>query len=292
MELVKFGIVGKGGLIFLVMSAIIGNGNGAAVGSGRPEVRNEIETESLFRVQYKTIPMTSFLASLLSIEFIKHASHMRRQIPCSFNDLVRFAEEEKKKKEQSRKRRRLTAGFHKKAHKFVTDILCVFDGIRTVFSELRPKKILILCGGSAASPREGFMLNIEYTEKGDLGGGLEYTYTDKQCGLAVRKLVRSLFLEGARVFQSEIRPLKLFFFVYGRRVDDCSRLGGFLPKENFKVNTKSRRSRAPFEISISGLQSVDEELEDEMYGEDPMENMWYGWPRGVTGLRSPPDRKK
>ena len=89
-----------------------------------------------------------------------------------------------------------------------------------------------------------------------------------------------------------LRPVKLFFFVYGRRVDDCSRLGGFLPKENFKVNTKSRRSRAPFEISISGLQSVDEELEDEMYGEDPMENMWYGWPRGVTGLRSPPDRKK
>ena len=87
----------------------------------------------IFNTQYKSIPINSDLASVLTIEFIQHIIFMRKQIPCTYLDLITHAETERKRREQQQKGHRLTANFKKKALRFVDDIEFAFNSIKQHF---------------------------------------------------------------------------------------------------------------------------------------------------------------
>ena len=243
----------------------------------------DIDTLPLFQCVFKTIPLTGLLASILSIEFIKHVSFMRKQIPCTYVDLERVAQEERARK-AGEDHRKLRAGFSKNALHFVDTISDIFEGISLMFdSPARPSKFLILFGSTVTNPREGFLLDFTYTD--DIHS---YPYTSKQYNLSVRKLIRSLIQEGAAVFETDLRPMQLYFLAYGARISDTSGFG-FVPQEHFNINTHGKRNRAPFGISIIGLQNLDI---DDIFCDDPMGKVWYQWPGRLSGVKAPPNRKQ
>ena len=65
----------------------------------------------IFNTRYKSIPINSDLASVLTIEFIQHIIFMRKQIPCTYLDLITHAETEKRREQQQG--HQLTANFQK-----------------------------------------------------------------------------------------------------------------------------------------------------------------------------------
>ena len=191
---------------------------------------------------------------------------MRKQIRCTYVALERFAQEERARK-AGKDHRKLSAGFPKNALWFVDTIPEVFEGISLMFdSPARPSKFLILFGSTVTNPREGFLLDFTYTD--DIQS---YPYTSKQYNLSIRKLIRSLIQEGAAVFEKDLRPTQLYFLAYGARISDTSGFG-FVPQEHFNINTRGKRNRTPFGISIVGLQNLDV---DDHFCDDPMEKVWY-----------------
>jgi hypothetical protein len=281
------------------------------------ETLNECEKGSLlflFGIQYKSIPINSGLASILTINFIQHIIFMRKQIPCTYVDLVTHAKTEHERRQQQQKGRRLTANFQKKSLRFVNDIEFAFASISQHFLKIHPKKVAILFGSSINNPKEGFMLDFLNST-----GGAPYEYTNKQRDQAVRKLIRSIFTNGSNViFQTELkRPWNMFFLCYGNRLidgvdesenkndnetdldceyDDHHNIG-FVPMENFKIKKpRSKRSKPIFQITLNGLENgeIGKNGDDDcnMMDNDNKDLVWYKFAKRIKGIKNPPEERE
>ena len=283
------------------------------------ETLSEYEKGSLlflFGLQYKSIPINSGLASILTINFIQHIIFMRKQIPCTYVDLIAHAETEHERRRQQQKGRRLTANFQKKSLRFVNDIEFAFASISQHFLKTHPKKVVILFGSSINNPKEGFMLDFLNST-----GATPYEYTNKQRDQAVRKLIRSIFTNGSNIiFQTELkRPWNMFFLCYGNRLIDDTDEGedkndkeidltceygdhhsiGFVPMENFKIKKpRSKRSKPIFQITLNGLDSgeVGKNGDDDcnMVDNDDNDNrnlVWYKFAKRIKGIKNPPEER-
>jgi len=240
----------------------------------------------IFNTRYKSIPINSDLASVLTIEFIQHIIFMRKQIPCTYLDLITHAETERKRREQQQKGHRLTANFQKKALRFVDDIEFAFNSIKQHFMKTNTTKFLILFGSSVQNPKEGFMLDFLNST-----GNIPYEYTNKQRGQAMRKLIRTIFQNGSNIiFQTELnRPWNIFLLCYGKRLidndydnrsndnnndinidhnsiiaEDDDDNTSFVPIENFRLKKpRSKRGKAIFHITLNGLDYQEMEKNDD-----------------------------
>ena len=91
-----------------------------------------------FEVKYKSIPVNTEMANALSAQFIENMIFIRKQIPCTYPDLMKHAEEEAQRRQIQKQGRRLTANFQKKALRFVQDMEIAFRSLRKHFSQSSP----------------------------------------------------------------------------------------------------------------------------------------------------------
>ena len=168
-----------------------------------------------FDVRFKSIPVNTEMANALSAQFVENILFIRKQIPCTYSDLMNHAEEETQRRQGQKQGRRLTANFQKKALRFVQDMEMAFRSLREHFLKVHPTRFLILFGSSINNPKEGFLLDFCNST-----GDLWHEYTPKQFEQASRKLIRNVFASGSNVlFQSELkRPWNVFLLCYGNRL--------------------------------------------------------------------------
>ena len=234
---------------------------------------------------------------------IENMIFIRKQIPCTYPDLMKHAEEEAQRRQIQKQGRRLTANFQKKALRFVQDIN-VSCSLRKLFLKVHPTRFLILFGSSINNPKEGFLLDFCNST-----GGLWHEYTPKQFQQASRKLIRNVFVSGSNgLFQSELkRPWNIFLLCYGNRLtyppmsaqlsahedvsnDECN---DFSVVENFRLKKpRSRRGKPIFQITITGVEDGREEKEDSNSFVDDADRVWYKYPKRIKGIKVPPQRSK
>ena len=257
-----------------------------------------------FEVKYKSIPVNTEMANALSAQFIENMIFIRKQIPCTYPDLMKHAEEEAQRRQIQKQGRRLTANFQKKALRFVQDMEIAFRSLRKHFLKVHPTRFLILFGSSINNPKEGFLLDFCNST-----GGLWHEYTPKQFQQASRKLIRNVFVSGSNgLFQSELkRPWNIFLLCYGNRLtyppmsarlsghedvsnDECN---DFSVVENFRLKKpRSRRGKPIFQITITGVEDGREEKEDSNSFIDDADRVWYKYPKRIKGIKVPPQRSK
>jgi hypothetical protein len=236
-------------------------------------------TKFLCTCAFKTIPVTPSLGAHLTCEFIKHVLFMRQQIPCTYLELEKLInkalEEKVRQKEVDeealrsgtsapcKKRKRLSAGFHKKMFKTYNDFQLLFQSISELFCEKKPTMVVIALGSSPSTAVEKFALHFGYpTETNEQLQQQQTSLTEHQLNLCTRKLIRSVFQNAGELFQTRVRPTKLFVIARSPPFED---IGKSLFVVDWNLNPLKRRKGktgiSTWIIKIRGLGS--NTLEDE-----------------------------
>ena len=78
------------------------------------------------------------MANALSAQFVEHIIFIRKQIPCTYLDLMKHADEEAQRRQIQKQGRRLSASFQKKALRFVQDMEIAFRSLQKHFPQSSP----------------------------------------------------------------------------------------------------------------------------------------------------------
>ena len=231
-------------------------------------------TKHLSTCIFKTIPVTSQLGAHLTIEFIKHVLFMRQQIPSTYLELEKVilttrttqAEESTQLPTEGgrrKRKRRLTAGFDKKASKAYDELQILFAAIGTLFQTQSPSMVVIALGSSPATAVEKFALHFGYPQT-QTNSNDSKMLSEHQLNLCTRKLIRGIFQNAGQLFQTVIRPTKLFVVA---RAPPSEIIAGNSFVVDWNLNPlkrrKGKRGVPTWIIRLRGLGSKIEEEEEE-----------------------------
>ncbi|XP_073527726.1 MAD2L1-binding protein isoform X2 [Phyllobates terribilis] len=198
-------------------------------------------------------------------ELLKHILHQRHQLPLPYEQLLHFCRGPQDG-DEVRRRPMKEASDSRQCQRTLSDLAELMSQLDVLFTLTPVPRILLLLGGSAVSPKELYVIDMEGVQ---VGNG-EQSLSPRPC---LRQLFRALFL--ADPF-SELRSsglMSLVLMVQGHR--DCA-TDWFRPKLNYKVPTRGHA--LTIRLSSSGADGVPDHHNDDY--------IWFQAPITLKGFHN------
>ncbi|XP_075705034.1 MAD2L1-binding protein [Rhinoderma darwinii] len=191
-------------------------------------------------------------------ELLKHILHQRHQLPLPYEQLLLFCRGPQDGDEVVRRPIKPEVSDSRQCQRALSDMAELMSQLEVFFTLTPVPRVLLLLGGSAVSPKEMYVIDMEGIQ---VGNG-EQSLSHRPC---LRQLFRAIFL--ADPF-SDLRAsglLSLVLMVQGHR--DCA-TDWFRPKLNYKVPTRSHT--LTIKLSSSGAEAAAYSSDDYVWFQAPI----------------------
>ncbi|XP_044129048.1 MAD2L1-binding protein [Bufo gargarizans] len=209
-------------------------------------------------------PVTRESCCRFICELLKHILHQRHQLPLPYEQLLHFCSG-KKDGEEVVRRPIKEASDSRQCQRALSDLAEVMSQLDVFFTLTAVPRVLLLLGGSAVSPKELYVIDMEGIQ---VGNG-EQSLSPRSC---LRQLFRALFLADPFSDLRSSSLMSVVLMVLGHR--HCA-TDWFRPKLNYKVPTRAHT--LTIKLSSSGT-------EDTTYPSD--DYVWFQAPITLRGFHN------
>ncbi|KAM5165330.1 LOW QUALITY PROTEIN: MAD2L1-binding protein [Mantella aurantiaca] len=160
-------------------------------------------------------------------ELLKHILHQRHQLPLPYEDLLHFCQRQQEG-EVIRRPMKGEVSDSRQCQRSLSELEELLVQLETFFTLTAVPRVLLLLGGTAATPKEMYVIDLEGVE---VGNG-EESLSTRPC---LQQIFHALFLADPFSDLRSTSLLSVVVMVQGHR--DCG-AEWFRPKLNYKVPTR------------------------------------------------------
>ncbi|XP_077341539.1 LOW QUALITY PROTEIN: MAD2L1-binding protein [Lithobates pipiens] len=200
-------------------------------------------------------------------ELLKHILHQRHQLPLPYEELLRFCQGQQEG-EVIRRPTKGEASDSRQCQRSLSDLDALLAQLETFFTLTAVPRVLLLLGGSAVTPKEMYVIDMEVLQ---VGNGEESLGT-RPC---LRQLFHAVFLADPFSDLRSTSPMSVVIMVQGHR--DCG-TEWFRPKLNYKVPIRGHNLTVRMSCGTSETPNANSHAHEEY--------IWFQAPIALKGFHN------